>query len=56
MKTFRIATTHNSIDIKMPTFLFWLFKKFAVISVTPPSGLQGISMDVILFDEAVEDK
>ena len=53
MKIYRIATPERSIDIKMPNFLFWLFKKLAKVETAKaPHELVGSCLPIAIFDEA----
>ncbi len=51
MKTIRIALVDRNIDISMPAFLFWIFKKFCKVTTNSSEGLSGESLDLIVFDE-----
>ena len=53
MKVFRIVTTQTQIDISMPTWLFWLFKRFSHYKSSPHKpGIKGLDFDIVAVDEA----
>lgn len=53
MKTIRYVTPDTYVDISMPSFLFWFFKKYAKIKTSKPSQvLSGLIHEVTFFDEA----
>ncbi len=55
MKTFRLVTTVSQIDISMPTWLFWFFKRFSHVKTSPHvPGLKGLDFDCVMIDEAGE--
>jgi len=54
MKTFRYVTREINIDITMPTWIFWFFKKYARFKSSKTDPINGVSLDVVIFDEAAQ--
>lgn len=55
MKTCRIVLPKYNIDISMPSWLFWFFKRAAVIHMAQPiPGPHGTHIDMIVVDESQE--
>jgi hypothetical protein len=55
MKTFRYVTAETQIDISMPSWLFWFFKRLSKIKTSPHTpGLKGREFDLVCIDEASE--
>lgn len=55
MKTFRYVTAETAIDISMPSWLFWFFKRLSKIKTHPHTpGLKGLDFDLVCIDEAGE--
>lgn len=52
MKTFRIALVDKCIDISMPIWIFFFFKRFHRIEVKNDFRLKGKTYGAIYFDEA----
>lgn len=57
MKTFRYVTTETAIDISMPSWLFWFFKRLSKVKTSPHTpGLKGLHLDIVCIDEAKEER
>lgn len=53
MKTFRYVTAETAIDISMPSWLFYFFKRLAKIKTHPHTpGLKGLDFEMVCIDEA----
>lgn len=56
MKIFRLACVDKNHDFTMPNWLFWFFKKFVTVKSFPQTYTNGMSYEVVYYDEAKESE